>query len=141
MKDDISAKGHVTLETIDKEGSVFCTTSTPNLIMNAGLEKLAKMFVEFTKMSKIGVGTNSQPPTLGDTYTFDTYYNEALVINVSLSNATFMCIIHGFDSDTDLTDAGLITRAGDLFSRAIFPAHNVPAGMSVKVIWTVSFND
>ena len=136
MKDSITLKGNVVLETRKKDGTVIEHEELKNLIVTTGKSRVRDLIGEgigtgLTGFNSIAIGTGTNAVVIGDT-TLQTEVERALasVSAVSTDKEVYEKTAGIFDSDTE--------TGSTMLDRFVFSAKNVDVDTDLYVKITIT---
>ena len=145
-KDKFKLKGIWTIERRKKDGTVLDSETFKNIIVNDGLERVARLICgdSATAFSHIGVGTDNTAAAAEDTELNAEVTREAATAAYESDyKATFEKTI-SFSGANDITEAGIfdsLTPSGStMLNRVVFAAKSVSdiIDLYIKITITVS---
>ena len=143
MNDQFKLKGIWELKTVDViTGKVLETETVENLIVNTGLERVAKLLngVSSTYFRAIAVGTGTTGAASGNTSLETEVTRATATLSYEASYKAKFVYTFSFGSNYAITEAGLFDSAtvsgSVMLNRTTFTAKNVSA--TVQLIATVT---
>ena len=142
----LDAKGHLTIELFDKDGSLIDTQSIKNVVVNNGLNYIASRMKDATAtaMSHMAIGSDNTAAAAGNTALGTELGRVALTSTTVSSNA--ITYVGDFPAGTGtgaVVEAGILnaSSAGTLLCRTVFSTVNTAAADTLKITWTVTVSD
>lgn len=146
MRNEMNLKGEIKVK-VYKDGKLFSTFSEHNIIVNSALFNTVKLIAGDSGASyitKLGVGTNGNPPSYTDADLQDKYIRGLVgyVLENDQKSVTFNFVL-----DTDeangktLREIGLFCENEILFSRRVFPNPiEKTVNIALEGTWTITLN-
>lgn len=135
--------GTLRIELRDKEGKLIEVHEERNLIVNVGKQQTARLLGGDTtgrSVDRVGVGIGTSTAAAGDTALTSPVYVTA---SVTYPTQTSVQFAYTFDLSTAnglaITEFGLVTVAGNLYSRRVRSAINKDSSFSISGTWTIQF--
>jgi hypothetical protein len=147
----ITPKGHVDIKVFNRNNEVVRTISNHNLIMTAGLNKIAMALTTNTtlEITHIAYGSGSVVPTQSDTRLIEEEGRERVFAKTARGAKAIFGTYFGFDhtADNPVCEFGLITDApndeagsGILFARTTIGDSIIKSTDSAfSITWTIEF--
>jgi len=148
MDNKLVIRGNYLVEVRDKNGKVIDKAESSNLIVNDGLERVAKLIngVSSTDFSYIGIGTGSTSPTNSDTALEAEITKEQADDTGGSYEADYKAIFEktftfGSGESYAITEAGVFDGSGSastMLDRFTFSAKNVDSDTDLYVKITIT---
>lgn len=123
-----------------KTGKVLSRFSKHNLIVNSGLERIAKLLngVSTAPFTKLAIGTDATAPTNTDTELGNQVDILTATLNYEVSNKATWEATFTFESGQTITEAGIFTADGvTMLDRLIFDTQNVGSDVDFHIKITI----
>lgn len=144
MNDALNMRGDFHLRVIHKDGTLLAEYHEKNLIVTAGKNTLAKMLngnVSNRHITNIGFGTGSTPASSGDTALTNSY--SKAIDSASYPDSTSVLfqwsLATGEANGKAITEFGLLSSNGDLFSRRVRDVINKTSDIRLEGTWKIQF--
>jgi len=147
MKDKLKLEGWIHIEHYDKNGNLKNIREVKNLIVNAGIQEVAKLIgagLGGTAFQYVQTGTGTTSPTANDT---DLESATGSRVSATVTNETTTVTgdtvqfvsTHSYTSSLAITEAGIFNASsgGTMLARQVFSAINVENGDTIQLTWKV----
>lgn len=143
MNDSVKIKGTVVLE-IFKDGELIKTETQKNLVVYLGLQTLAILLSAGTSgrvVTKIGFGTGSAEPALGDTGLTSAFVKSLASYAYPNQNqvAFGFTLAQSEANGTTIREMGLLSTNNTLFNRIVRQPIVKDSSISLSGTWTIEF--
>ena len=142
----LSAKGRLTIELFDKEGTLLETQEVKNVVVNNGLNYIASRMKDAsaTAMSLMAIGSDNTAAAAGNTALGTELGRVALTSTTVTSNS--VAYVGDFPAGTGtgaVVEAAILNASsgGTLLCRTVFSVVNKAAADTLKITWTVTVSD
>jgi len=146
-RDALAVKGHVLIEVWDAEGKLREIREFDNLVMDAGEDALATLFIggAASPFDYIAIGTSNTTPAdtqtaLGDEISTGGGARTQDASPSVSGNVATVSVTYNFTDSLAIQEAGLFNAAsgGDMFARQTFAVVNVGNGDSMTITWNIT---
>ena len=142
----LSAKGRLTVELFDKEGTLLETQEVKNVVVNNCLNYIESLMKDATAtaMSHMAIGSDNTAAAAGNTALGTELGRVALTSTTVTSNS--VAYVGDFPAGTGtgaVVEAGILNASsgGTLLCRTVFSVVNKAAADTLKITWTVTVSD
>ena len=143
MNDKLKLHSYLTLLKYNKQGKLIEEDRVPNLIVDKGLEYVARLFagISTDPFKYIAIGSGNTAAVIGDT-TLVTEVDRTLA--AAAYEASFKAVltsVFSFSGAATIEEAGVFddASAGNMYARRVFASKSFLTGESLGVIWTIEF--
>lgn len=140
LEDDLALVANVDIQVHDG-GRLVRRIRRHNLITDVGLNTVRNALLGSGNQpcpTQMAVGTGTTAPAAGDTALVAEVYRALISLRTPTDKqATFQHFINGLSCNgLDITEAGLLTAAGDMLARVVFPAIAKSSTLTVTLNWS-----
>jgi hypothetical protein len=144
LKDNMKAKGRLSIVVKDAEGNVKDTREVENLVVDTGLDFIASRMGSATDtvMSHMAIGTGTTAAAAGDTDVETVNGTREALTSATVTDNTIV-YVGDFSSRTGaITEAGVMNAStgGTMLCRTVFSAINLTSADSLTITWTITIS-
>jgi len=144
FKDNMKAKGRLSIVVKDAEGNVKDTRDVENLVVDTGLDFIASRMggAGDSVMSHMGVGTGTTAAAAGDTDLGTLVGSRAALTSATVTDNTIVYVGDFSSISGAITEAGVFnaSTAGTMLCRTVFSAINLTSADSLTITWTITIS-
>lgn len=141
MNEGITIKAYWLLERVSKKtGRVLSRIQKKNLIVNDGLEQVAKILngVSTDVFTRIGIGTDSSAPAEGESQLRSVYDIKTASVAYAESYKAELEYTFTFLSDVVINEAGVFNTGAIMLNRVVFDDQNCGADVDFHIKVTIT---
>jgi hypothetical protein len=143
--DTLKLKGSLKISLTDNFGNLKYETILNNLVVNSGLEFIARRMIgsSWGVMSHMGVGSGTAEATASDTdITIIGTRQEITVTNPTYNTVRYVSIFPPGSSTGTITEAGIFnaSSAGNMLCKRTFSPINKASSDSMTITWTITLS-
>lgn len=144
MFDRLKPRSYFTLIKYDKNGKILWEERINNLVVNQGLEYVAKLFngVSTDPFKYIAIGTDSTSEAVGQTALVAEYERVLADVVYESDYKAKLTATYVFTGSVTIKEAGVFddASAGHMYARKTFADKSFTSGESLGIIWTIEFS-
>ena len=144
LKDNMKAKGRLSIVVKDAEGNIKDTREVDNLVVDTGLDFIASRMGGATAsvMSHMAIGTGTTAAASTDTDLGTVNGSREALTSATVTDNTIV-YVGDFSSRTGaITEAGVFnaSTAGTMLCRTVFSAVTLTSADSLQISWTITIS-
>lgn len=144
LKDNMKAKGRLSIIVKDADGNVKDTREVDNLVVDTGLDFIASRMggVSDGVMSHMAIGTGTTAAASTDTDVETVVGSRVALTSATVTDNTIVYVGDFSSTSGAITEAGVFnaSTAGTMLCRTVFSAINLTTADSLTITWTVTIS-